>query len=1156
MSKWCVVLLLAVIVSGLVWAQGGPSGAISIMVKDESGAVVPGAAVTMTNMGTGLQEREGTTGPDGVYRASILPIGRYTITVTNTGFQRMEVINIPVRVTETTSVAITLSLGAIEQSVTVTGTPTAVQLNNPTTGQVVSNVGQLPLVTRNILQILALSPGVSTDLNDTAALGRGNVSIEVNGQKATSNNYQLEGINANDYNLPQFANVPVPNPSAVAEFRTQTSLYDASQGRNPGGNVQVAMKSGTSKFHGDVFEFFRNDHLNANDFFLNQQGGPKPVLKQNQFGGSLGGPIPMTGAFFFVNYQGTRQRSGLANGTQLNSLLIALPTDRSATNLANSFNVPAGAINPVSLALLNLQGSKFPGPGGYLIPSVAPTVPGSIPQGRLVQSIPGRYTDDQFVANMDKQIRSRDKISGRWFFSDNDTTRPFFTTPIVPRSLPFASSQPGSNRFLSLSETHTFSPTLLNQFRFGYNRFTFSITPEELIGLSDISATRGNQAQFPGAFQVNVAAPGFIIGPGVNDNRGGAFNTFEWADTVSKTWGKHNLRFGLSFTRYQLNRFNNFATRGSVSFVAANPLSAFQNFLLGNIRTTQGGSGFFNFYFRNTDASAFMQDDWKVTSRLTVNLGLRWEPFAIAHEKNDLLTNLEGINDNLAPNFVFPGDLTLRSLGTPGVDGCTLKDCRFWGNVAPRAGFAYDPTGSAKWAIRGGYGIYYNRFSNQLLLQSTGGNVFQQAVSGTGTPFNNPFPTLRPQSDFPLTPQPLAHLASVANGGLGAPTFTGPLQGFLFFADRNFRAPYVQQWNLTVQHEVYRNWLAEIGYVGTKGTALVYSNANFNQALPVNAANPLVQPTTAGTMTITGSTLGNLDARVPAKWLGIPVGRLEPQTNDGASTYHALQTSMTRRFGESYFQAAYTFSHSIDNQSGSQADQGDELNGNTVFNGNQRLTRGLSDFDRRHRLVMSYAWELPFFRHTAGWRRSMLGGWGTSAVITLQSGIPFTVVDSAGGNLLGLDICCFSTAQVVKSDYHAINGGGTVQKRLDQYFDTSAFAPVPCVDSQLNPVSSCSAPSSAGSLIGNSGRNVLRGPFQEEWDFGVFKRFHVTERQNIEFRTELFNIFNHPSFAAPGCGTGACSAPTVDIQNGAAAGAITSTTNRPRVIQFVLKYNW
>ena len=320
--------------------QGSTLGAISGTVKDPSGAVIEGAQVEIVNLQTGTVERTVTTNSSGTFTANLLPVGRYKINVSASGFSKGEVEEVKVNVTETTTLNVTMTVGTLAEGVTVAAGVADVQLNNATTGRTLTaeTIDSMPLATRNFLGLLALSSGANSELADAAALGRGAVSVNVNGQRPVNNNYSLEGINANDFNLPIFDNVPLPNPQTVQEFKTQTSLYDASQGRNGGGNIQVALKSGTSNYHGDVFHFFRNDVLNANDFFLNREGQDRPVLRQNQFGFSFGGPVPgVKDFFFFGNYQGTRARSGISLGTTLSTNIPILPTDRSAANLERIF---------------------------------------------------------------------------------------------------------------------------------------------------------------------------------------------------------------------------------------------------------------------------------------------------------------------------------------------------------------------------------------------------------------------------------------------------------------------------------------------------------------------------------------------------------------------------------------------------------------------------------------------------------------------------------------------------------------------------------------------------------------------------------------------------------------------------------------------------
>jgi hypothetical protein len=442
---------------------------------------------------------------------------------------------------------------------------------------------------------------------------------------------------------------------------------------------------------------------------------------------------------------------------------------------------------------------------------------------------------------------------------------------------------------------------MVNDARFGLNRFTFQQVPSEPISLSDIGAIRGNSAQYPAAYRINVINA-FSLGTGVNDNRGGAFNTFEYADDFSWCHGKHLVRIDGEVDRYQLNRFNNFAARGNVTFnsTGANAggagipaLSGFQNFLLGRVTGTQGQAGFTNFHFRALDAAAYVQDDWKIFPRLTLNLGLRWEGLSAAHEEDNLLSNFAGLGDGEPGpiHVIHPADTP--NVGTLGVSDCTLVNCFDDNNFAPRFGFAWDVMGNHKTVLRGGYGIYYQRTSNQGLLQTSGGLPFAQAVSAA--PFSvtpqNPFPSVLPISAFPLKTDQVVPALTGFDGSTGAPIFNsangGPLSGFFFFPDRNFHAPYAEAWNLTLQHELYKGWVAELGYIGTRGVDLLGFGAPVDPAEFCTTSTPCIIPSTIasgvavptgtpgvarnsdGSIAITQSTFENRDARVPAQFLGL-----------------------------------------------------------------------------------------------------------------------------------------------------------------------------------------------------------------------------------------------------------------------------------------------
>src|SRR3989475_9189086 len=379
-------LLLSGVLGGMrAYGQGGATGAISGVVADTGGGSVAGADVQIIDTRTEAVARRLTTGSDGSFVATLLPPGTYYVVVNKSGFSEAKATGIEAHITETTRITITLKPGTVSEKVEISAQVTSVETTNATTGQSIDSVTirDLPLATQNYQQLLTLSTGAQSELNASAQLGRGNVRIIVNGQREDNNNYLIEGISATDYNVAQATYIPLPNPDVIQEFKVQTSLYDASQGRNGGGNVNAILKSGTREFHGDAYEYFRNDVLNANEFFLNAAGQKRPPVKQNIFGASLGGPVGKEKyGFFFVNYQGTRQRSALSPGTQINnSALPVLPADRSAASIAGAFStsdfpLTAADIDPVVLALLNFKSNQFgSSPGGFLIPTI-PGTPG------------------------------------------------------------------------------------------------------------------------------------------------------------------------------------------------------------------------------------------------------------------------------------------------------------------------------------------------------------------------------------------------------------------------------------------------------------------------------------------------------------------------------------------------------------------------------------------------------------------------------------------------------------------------------------------------------------------------------------------------------------------------------------------------------------
>ena len=1201
-----LIVVLALVSSAL---GQGTRGSISGTVKDENGAGVPGAQVEVINSTTGVTERTATSDDNGNFGVTQLPPGNYKLIVSKDGFSKAELPDVKVNVTETTTVNVPLKVGQVGASVTVTGAATEIQLNSATTGRTLQDdtISALPLATRNFLTLLTLSTGANTEMFQSDALGRGAVTINVNGQRPVNNNYQLEGINANDINLPILDNVPLPNPQTVQEFKTQTSLYDASQGRNGGGNIQVALKSGSNEFHGDAFEFFRNDKLNANDFFRNRNGQTRPRYRQNVYGFSIGGPIylPRFGEggastlsgknkhFFFFNFQGTRAASGTAAGTNFATNIPVLPTNRSEANLIATFfpgGLPPGftGLNPVALAFLNLSPEKCPGFGGNFCIPTLPGTPGfnaggTLNLASLNRASLGTYLDDQLTITTDHQLTTNNKLSVRYYQSDNETLRPFQ----AGGTLRFAQNAPGFNKFAKVGLTSVLTPRLVNDFKAGFNRFFFALKADEPISLGDVGATRGNSGEFPGIYQAIVAGS-FSIGAGVNDDRGGTFNTFVLGDDVSYSRGNHQFRFGGEASKYELNRFNNFATRGSVTFgnTAAGAGGAgipamvgLQNFLLGRVTTTQGRAGFSTFYFRALDHSYYVQDDWKFSSRLTFNLGLRLEGLSIAHEKFNFLSNFRGLGDGTAPPLEIINPEETPVVGDAGVSKCTMLDCfKFY--YAPRFGFAYDLFGDQKTVVRGGYGIYFQRVSNQSLLQTSGGSPFSEDFSAA--PFSvtpqNPFPGQRPNSDFPLpTVARVPRLTAFAASG--SPIFDsasgGPLGGFRFFPERDFVAPYAQQWNLTVQRELPGRLVAEVGYVGTNGRRLIGTGAPVNPGQFCTTASPCVIPASLasdvsaadipagtpgvvrngdGSITITQSTAANINARVPPQYLGLATSRLFAQTQNGFSEYHSLQASLNRQFSDGiYLQAAYTYAKSIDNGSGSSF--GDELNGLLDVGDllNAASNKGLSDFDRKHRLVVSYNYAIPFGKWLGSWPRRLVDGWEINGVSTFQSGTPFLIADFGSFTLQDTDFVNGSRATIGSG---TILTSGSVIDRLDNFVNLDAFVSGGrCVNNQNQIVASSDPGCTGFAALGNIGRNVFRGPFQTNHDMSVVKRTNITERFNVEFRAEAFNVFNHAAFQSPQAAGGSFgNYGIVDVSTGDSS--ILATANRPRTIQFGVKLNF
>src|SRR2546429_2347575 len=671
--------LIALSAARCAYGQGGATGAISGTVVDTSGGAVAGADVQIIDTRPETGVRKPPAGSDGSFVVPLLPPGTYSVVVNRSGFSQAKAHGNAVRVTETTKVTITLKPGAVSEKVEISAQIATVDTTSATTGESLGTetVRELPLATQNYQQLLTLSAGAQSELNDAAQLGRGSVKLFVNGQREDNNNYLIEGISATDYNVAQATYVPLPNPDVIQEFKVQTSLYDASQGRNGGGNVNAILKSGTRELHGDGYEFFRNDVLNANDYFLNAAGQKRPPVKQNIFGGSLGGPVGQEKyGLFFVNYQGTRQRSALSPGTQINNPgFPSLPTTRDALSIANAlstsaFPIAPTDIDPVIVKLLQFKSEQFGDASGFLIPSVGtpnlnPLKTTSYATAPFLVSKPGKYTDDQSTANWDREFRgAQDKVAARFFFSDSESLLPFgagglqaslggtLASSISATDLNFPYDIPVHGRFFSVNETHLFSPRLVNDFRFGFVHINDSLINVPPVTVADVGINRPTNNITKSIYKFTLGSSGFQIGPTPPADQFQNQNTFNLVDTVSWVLGGHVLRFGGDYTRLILDKLFPQTFNGQLFFVN-NPGGAtdFQKLVVGAPDFSFGGGGVFNHQYRNNNFGFFAQDDWKVRPDLTLNLGVRTEVLGAFY---DNLCHIGNFDPQLADSGKYP----------------------------------------------------------------------------------------------------------------------------------------------------------------------------------------------------------------------------------------------------------------------------------------------------------------------------------------------------------------------------------------------------------------------------------------------------------------------------------------------------------------------
>ena len=1120
-------------------AQTAGTGAISGAISDPSGAVVTGATIKAIDQATG-ETRTAASSAAGAFLVPLLRPGMYRVEVSKGGFKMWVSEGVPVQITETASLGVRLELGAPLETVEVSAASQLLKTQDSTLGNAVNEraVTALPLVTRNYQQILGLSPGVSAEVFNAGEIGRGGVdsNLVTGGGVASDNNFQMNGVEINDLQgSGHFSGgVATPNPDSIQEFKVQTSQYDASFGRNAGANVNVLTKSGSNRWHGSAWEYFRNEALNANDYFRKQTNEPRAILRQNQFGFALGGPVVANKLLFFTSYQGTRQQNGLDVNCSASDILPVLTDDRSPAGLAGAVGpdtaflgldplgrpVDATNVSPQAVAFFNL---KLPN-GQFLIPNPQQIITDpatGLPEGFSTFSSPCRYYEDQFVTNLDFLHTAKSTLQGRFFFSNSQAN---FTLPSARVAgsgslLGSPSRNPQNFRNFSLTHTYLFSGNLVNQAEIGFHRTLAGTDQKFPFSYSSIGS---NVPSFDDARPVIIVAGGLSVG-GDGQTVVLAQNSYVFQDTVSWIRGRHSFRFGGGITRAQDN-MSQFQFAGYSIFVN------YPGLMLGqapfNPFVTQDLAGITQRNWRVWDGNLYAQDDIKVTRSLTLNLGFRYERLGDFGEINGRNASMDPLLIDRNPPAAgtlagvvvsdnFPGTLppgvtkSGNDLGIKGVGQNTMN---------PRVGLAWVLPGSSRLVLRGGYGVYHQRATGQPYLQQISNQPFgqirlvQPAVNGS---FANPLPPDPgpfPQF-FPYSP----------SSELLSPQIIDP----------KVRPPVFQRYSLNLQSQLAHDFVLEVGYAGMRGTHLLTWHT-INQADLATPSNPIRGETT--------STLTNLQLRVP--YQGFSAGSMFDVQSNGIAWYNALQTSLSKRFSHGLqFLASYTFSRDLANVFESTiGPNGGQVYGN---NNDPRSNYGPDAFVRPHRFVFSGVYDLPGPRNLRSLAGQILGNWKLAGVVTAQSGHLLPVLTSTGTNAFGIPT---DFAQLIPGC--KLSTSGSVQGRLNNWINQDCVDPAgPAYVGDPDPPGTCADPNPqgvCGRAFGNSRMGILHGPGQFNTDLSIAKLFRLTERANLEFRTEFFNALNNAVFADP----------DNTVTDVGSFGHITSTASNPRVMQFALKLSF
>jgi Carboxypeptidase regulatory-like domain/TonB-dependent Receptor Plug Domain len=1049
-------------------------GTILGTVTDPSGAVVSGAKVMVKNTGTGLERATETSG-DGSYSLPELPIGTYNVTITQSGFQTFVATGVTVDVATERRVDASLKTGEITTKVEVSADQLPlVETTSNTLGGVLTaeTVQDIPVNGRDYTKLIFLNPGVSGSADQITDSPGSFGEFSMNGARGRSNNYLLDGTDMND----GYRNDPAINEAgvfgtpatilpidAVAEVNV-LSNFEPEYGRNAGAVVNIVTKSGTNSFHGSAAEYFRNSALDARNYF-NIASQPKAPFHNNQFGGSIGGPIVKDKTFFYFDYEGQREPVGVVT-------VANVPNTGSGPN---GQLAPADASNPVIAALL--ARNPWPAP--------------NLPSGQASVVSPSFNNLTSLIAKIDQNFNASNILTGRYFYGDSVQSFPLALTATGGQLPGFNTFTPTRVQLVSLSYTHTIGANKINELRYGWNRFAEGFFPQDrnfhpssigLCAATDTSLCSGN-GPFDSGMPIILVSGVAQLGATSSVPRHRFDSNSQVIDNFSWKMNKHDVKLGVDFHRTSIQQYFDKYFRGRLKFNGDTTGDPLQDFLAGDV---DSGFQYFGNSTRHTFENNFgfyLQDSFHVTSHLMLTYGLRWDYFGIVREKNNLLSNMTSISP--APGT---GTFTLTQVGQPGLSSLYNPDKK---DFAPRVSASWDVTGKGKTVVRAGFGMFYDAFSQDMVL----GHLPYAPFFGPGPAYNN------------FGPAPI--LSTGAVGGPivpGSPVYaatnTCGYECDAFVFDRNIKTPYMENYNLNIQQQISNKAVLQVAYVGSQGHRLWrFFDISQPSEAQINAAD-----VNCGCIQDFG-----VDARPLA---ANPYGAyyVLQENSTGKSNYNALQTSLriTGWHGLSSI-VNYVYSKSLDNSSDGEDFEPNEAQPNDSTR--PWLEYGPSSFQILHRFTWNFSYEFP---NRGGNMQKLKNGWGLNSVLTLQGGQPFHLNYNFWDDYSGSGNA-FDRPDVV---------GPIIYHKRDpyNYLDLSSFA-IPCGLSNLvtdplavgytGPTGTAADCAIGQRHFGNMHRNSLVGPSYKEWNFSFYKKTAITERVTMKLGVDFFNLLNHPNFANP-----------------------------------------